>query len=178
MLLDRCPNLGLLTLNISRGCSQRFDIPQLLEGRWPRLRSMMIGDIWILINSLRPEERSTLMAFVAAHANLESFGGVPGQLEELPELPSLRHIRLTSIGQRSHTLPTLVRGLRNVSSITSLSIWFHFITWDCAQNVAMLFRCCSQIVELELYTCRLAPTFVSVHAPYSSTDHSKQCSLG
>lgn len=72
MLIRRCPNLEHLTID-GHSPHAPVDAHGLLRGRWPNLRSVLIGDVvldWHI--GLNPALGKPFRAFLEAHRNLES----------------------------------------------------------------------------------------------------------
>ena len=75
MLLERCPRLEELSIDGPTPSPRIFDIRHVTSGRWPRLRSITLGDMF-LIDSLKGEEQArkdhaAFMAFFIAHPGLK-----------------------------------------------------------------------------------------------------------
>ena len=72
MLIKRCPNLEHLTID-GHSPHAPVDAHGLLRGRWPNLRSLLIGDVvldWHM--GLNPSLGKPFHTFLEAHRNLES----------------------------------------------------------------------------------------------------------
>ncbi|KAF8909635.1 hypothetical protein CPB84DRAFT_1431427 [Gymnopilus junonius] len=75
MLLERCPRLEELSIDGPTPSPRIFDIRHVTSGRWPRLRSITLGDM-LLIDPSKGEEQSrkdhaSFMAFFIAHPSLK-----------------------------------------------------------------------------------------------------------
>jgi hypothetical protein len=72
MLIKRCPNLEHLTID-GHSPHAPVDAHGLLRGRWPNLRSLLIGDVvldWHV--GLNPALGNSFRTFLDAHRNLKS----------------------------------------------------------------------------------------------------------
>ncbi|KDR77173.1 hypothetical protein GALMADRAFT_225310 [Galerina marginata CBS 339.88] len=75
MLLERSPRLEELAIGGSAPSPRMFDIRHVTAGRWPRLRSITLGDM-VMIASTKGEEQArkdhaAFMAFFVAHPGLQ-----------------------------------------------------------------------------------------------------------
>jgi len=163
ILQNRCPNLRELTIDLPLACRREFDPTPLLRCRWPNLHTLLVSDVWGLMDARhRIKYEHALPAFFAAHGDILSFGTVLCQFKAPLELPFLRHLQLTSSGLLTYSLDNLIRPLRTFASLTSLSLWLNFTSeWPCSRYVSDLLKACSQISHLEILTCLSNPTFVS-----------------
>ena len=163
MLQYRCPNLRELTIDLPLACRHEFDPTPLLRCRWPNLHTLLVSDVWGLVDARhRIKYWHAIPAFFAAHGDILSFGTITSQFKAPLKLPFLRHLQLTSAGLSMYSLDDLLHPLRRFASLTSLSVWLNFTSeWDSARNVSDLFKAGSQISHLEILTCLSAPTFVS-----------------
>ncbi|KAH9993572.1 hypothetical protein BJV77DRAFT_944266 [Russula vinacea] len=72
MLIKRCPNLELLAID-GHSPHAPVDAHGLLRGRWPHLRSLLIGDVVLDWHAgLNPALGKPFRTFLDAHRNLES----------------------------------------------------------------------------------------------------------
>jgi hypothetical protein len=71
-MLKRCPNLEELT--IAGSSAHPTDAHRLVEGRWPKLRKLTLGDVIIDWQTAlaNPDAKRPLVAFLEAHDALES----------------------------------------------------------------------------------------------------------
>lgn len=152
MLIRRCPHLEELTID---GLSAvPTDIHLLVEGRWPALRKLAIGDICIdwFSSSLNPTDKRPFITFLEAHPYLESlslsrhtiqpihfaqldstslnhltsFSGTHRQLQALPHIFHLiKSLTLCDpVEIRDFSVQALASLLRDLTSLTSLKIAF------------------------------------------------------
>jgi len=152
MLIRRCPNLEELA--IDGFSSVPTDIQFLVEGRWPRLRNLSLGDVCMdwFPKSLNPGEKRPFISFPEAHLSLEhltlsrhaiqlshftsleagslskmtTLSGTHQQLHALPHLHrSLQSVIFRDpVDTRDVSAPTVATLLRDLPSLTSLKISF------------------------------------------------------
>lgn len=152
MLIHRCPNLEELT--IEGNSTIPADIHALVQGHWPKLRKLTLGDICIdwIARPLTPGEKRPFIAFLEAHPDLKvinlsrhniqpihfssldpaclssvmSFSGTHQQLQALPHLhPSLKQVSFREpVETREVSAPTIASLLRELTSLTDLRITF------------------------------------------------------
>ncbi|TFK44191.1 hypothetical protein BDQ12DRAFT_620074 [Crucibulum laeve] len=152
MLVQKCPNLEELT--IDGASSVPTDIHFLVEGRWPKLRKLMLGDVCIdwIPRPMNPGEKRPFIAFLEDHPHLESlsisrhtiqpihfsalgptslgrvtsFSGTHQQLQALPHLHcSLESVTFVDpVETREVSAPTVASLLRELTSLTELRIAF------------------------------------------------------
>ncbi|EAU91118.1 hypothetical protein CC1G_03286 [Coprinopsis cinerea okayama7 len=152
MLIDRCPNLE--ELGIDGSYSVPTDMHYLVEGRWPRLRKLTLGDVCIdwFPRSLGQGEKRPFIAFLEAHEHLESlslsrhtiqpihlssldpsslsrvtsFCGTHQQLQALPHIhTSLKSVTFRdAVETREVSAPIVASLLRELTSLTDLKISF------------------------------------------------------
>jgi len=152
MLVKRCPNLEGLTID---GYSTvPIDLHFLIEGRWPRLRKLVLGDVCVdwFQRSFNPGEKRPFISFLEAHPDLEtlglsrhtiqpihfnsldvaalnrvtSFSGTHQQLHSLPHLhKSIKSVAFRDpVETRDVSAPTVASLLRELPSLESLKISF------------------------------------------------------
>ncbi|KAF8800240.1 hypothetical protein BYT27DRAFT_6840104 [Phlegmacium glaucopus] len=152
MLIRRCPHLEELTID---GLSVvPADIHLLVEGRWPALKKLALGDISIdwFPRSLNPVEKRPFVAFLEAHPYLESLSlsrhtvqpnhfalldpaslnrltSFSGTHQLLQALPHIHHLikSLTicdPVETRDMSVPAIASLLRELTSLTNLKIAF------------------------------------------------------
>lgn len=186
MLIKRCPNLEELSINgIS---SLPTDARTLVNGRWPNLRQLSLGDVsleWHTPTSTTGP-KSPFITFLEAHPNLLSlkvsrnvpsahfstldpvtlprlteFSGTLEQLQALPHLHgSLKSVTFREPMQTRELTPLAVAGvLQNLTSLVELRISFVLHSmYDSSSLLRSLIASCPQIRHLEL-TCAHKPSF-------------------
>lgn len=152
MLIYRCPHLE--ELSIDGTSTIPTDIHALVQGRWPKLRKLALGDICIdwIPRPLTPGEKRPFIAFLEAHHNLKvinlsrhniqpihfatldsaclsgvtSFSGTHQQLQALPHIhPLLKQVSFRDpVETREISAPTIASLLRDLTSLTDLRITF------------------------------------------------------
>ncbi|EKM74935.1 hypothetical protein AGABI1DRAFT_109723 [Agaricus bisporus var. burnettii JB137-S8] len=152
MLIHRCPNLE--ELSIEGASAIPADIHALVQGYWPRLKKLSLGDICIdwIPRPLTPGEKRPFVAFLEAHKELKviklsrhniqpihfasldptclpsvtSFSGTHQQLQALPHLHhSLKQVTFRDpVETREVSAPTIASILRELTSLTDLRISF------------------------------------------------------
>jgi len=152
MLINRCPDLEELAIEGSS--SVPTDVHCLVEGRWPKLRKLSIGDLCIdwFPRMLEPGEKRPFIAFLNAHPHLEtlslsrhtiqpihfatldssvlsnvtSFSGTHQQLQALPHLHrTVKSVYFRDpVETREVSAPTVASLLRDLTSLTTLKISF------------------------------------------------------
>ncbi|KAF8971198.1 hypothetical protein BDZ97DRAFT_1788255 [Flammula alnicola] len=152
MLIRRSPNLE--ELMIAGFSTVPTDVHFLLEGRWPKLRKLALGDVCVdwFHRSLNPGEKRPFIAFLEAHPGLESlslsrhtiqpihlttldpaalsqvthFSGTHQQLHALTHVHhSVKSVVFRDpVETRDVSAPTVASLLRDLTSLTSLKISF------------------------------------------------------
>ena len=152
MLTGHCPNLE--ELGVEGSSSVPTDIHCLVEGRWPTLKKLSLGDVcWDLCpRSSSPGEKRPFVAFLEAHQYLESlslsrhtiqpihlstlspeslsgvtsFSGTHQQLQALPHLhSSLKSVTFRDpVETREVSSITVASLLRDITSLTELKVSF------------------------------------------------------
>jgi len=152
MLIVRCPNLEELILDgIS---SVPADIHYIVDGRWPKLRKLLLGDVcvdWFPM-SIVPNEKRPFVTFLEDHPLLESlkisrhtiqphhfsalgssalervtsFSGTLHQLQAIPHLhPHVKSVSFCDpVELREISSPAMVLLLRDLKSLAELRISF------------------------------------------------------
>ena len=186
MLIRRCPNLEELT--IEGVSSLPTDAHMLVEGRWPNLRKLTLGDVSIdwVPGPVDPTQKRPFIEWLQAHPNLESlslsrhtiqaahlstldpscfqlssFSGTMQQLQAVPHL----HSFLKSVSFRD-PMPTrevsaqAVAGLlQGLVSLTELKISFVLHSmYDSGSLLRSLIASCPHVQHLDL-TCAGKPSF-------------------
>jgi hypothetical protein len=151
--LERCPTLEELTIGGTAPSPRPFNIQHITAGRWPRLRSLTIGDMAI---QSRHDEKAWLqgneafMKFFIAHPSLQtlsfqhaggsgfpvslslpwfalprikSFGGPPAYIKTLPNPRSIQELTISTLHHSASSLPPTCSILQGLPSLISLSIW-------------------------------------------------------
>lgn len=152
MLIHRCPNLEELA--IDGYSSVPADVHIILEGRWPALRKLTLGDVCVdwFNRSINPGEKRPFITFLEEHPSLESlsmsrhtiqavhfntlepdslpnvtqFSGTHQQLQALPHLHrQIEYVTFRDpVETRDVSAPTVASLLRDLPSLTSLKIAF------------------------------------------------------
>ncbi|KAJ3492567.1 hypothetical protein NLJ89_g11208 [Agrocybe chaxingu] len=152
MLLNRSPNLEELA--IEGYSSVPTDIHFLVQGRWPKLRKLVLGDVCMdwFSRTLNPGEKRPFIAFLEAHPGLESlslsrhaiqpihlasldpdaltnissFSGTHQQLQAMPHLHRVvKSVTFRDpVETREVSAPTVASLLRELTDLTSLKISF------------------------------------------------------
>ncbi|KAF8894365.1 hypothetical protein CPB84DRAFT_1782886 [Gymnopilus junonius] len=152
MLINRCPNLEGLTVE---GYSNvPIDLRFLVEGRWPRLRKLVLGDVCVdwFPRTLNSGEKRPFVTFLEAHPELETlsmsrcaiqpvhfntldidalsrvthFSGTHQQLHALQHVHrSIKSVVFRDpVETRDVSAPTVASLLRELTSLESLKISF------------------------------------------------------
>ncbi|KAH9484904.1 hypothetical protein JR316_0001806 [Psilocybe cubensis] len=152
MLIHRCPNLE--ELGIDGYSSVPADVHLILEGRWPSLRKLTLGDVCVdwFNRSISPGEKRPFITFLEAHPSLKSlslsrhtiqaihfntlepgslpnvtrFSGTHQQLQALPHLHRMiEYVTFRDpVETRDVSAPTVASLLRDLPSLMSLKIAF------------------------------------------------------
>jgi hypothetical protein len=183
MLLERSPRLEQLRIDVSQRSRRVWDTRRVVQGRWPQLRDLELGDCSMAGNaSSRVLMETPFMRFLAAHPalerlrlpslssfpraivlspsslpNLREFSGNVAHIRGLPNLPYIKTLSLVH-QPLSEKMVSLVCGtLRHMKSLTSLSIWLHL---DAQTDHYAVFRnildSCRGLTHLDL-ACSEAP---------------------
>ena len=192
MLLRRCPNLEELTID---GLSSvPTDIQFLVEGRWPRLRKLSLGDVCMdwFPRSLNPTEKRPFISFLEAHPSLEhltlsrhaiqpshftsleagslskvtSFSGTYQQLHALPHLHrSLQSVVFRDpVDTRDVSGPIVAALLRDLTSLTSLKVSFTLHSMYDSGNLLQSLIQSCPMLRHLELTCGHKPSFQLVRA--------------
>lgn len=186
MLIVRCPTLEELVL---RGTSTvPADIHFVLEGRWPRLRKLALGDVSVDLFPPVPGEKRPFIAFLEDHPfidslslsrhaiqphhlstasptaleRLASFSGTLRQLQAL--LPRLQRqigsvTFCDAVELKEFSLPTVAGVLRGLVELAELRIAFRLHSvYDSGNLLVTLIQSCPKLRHLEL-TCGQKPSF-------------------
>jgi hypothetical protein len=191
MLIQRCPNLEELTID---GVSPMpTDAHLLVEGRWPKLRKLTLGDVSIdwLHGPVDPTQKRPFVTWLEAHPNLESlnlsrhtiqsvhlsdldsscfqlssFSGTIQQLQALPHI----HSSLKSVSFREPLLTrdtspqTVASLLQGMTHLTELKISFILHSmYDSGSLLRSLIVSSPHLQHLDL-TCSNKPSFQLVRA--------------
>ncbi|KAG6840685.1 hypothetical protein C0991_005044 [Blastosporella zonata] len=152
MLIYRCPNLEELI--IEGASTLPTDVHTLVDGRWPKLRKLILGDVsidWTPASTADQFDKRPFVAFLEAHTSLESlslskynvlpahlssidpgslhitsFTGTMQQLQALPYLQScLKSVKFRDPVQTREVSAQAVAGvLQGLSHLTKLTISF------------------------------------------------------
>ncbi|KAJ7108514.1 hypothetical protein C8R44DRAFT_884592 [Mycena epipterygia] len=183
MLIERSPRLQKLRIDVSQRSRRVWDTRRVVQGRWPHLRDLELGDCSMAgSGSSRIFMETPFMRFLAAHPALDrlrlpSLSSFPkaiilppsslpnlhefcGNVSHIKGLPNLPHITTLSLVHQplSEKMVSLVCGtLRHMRSLTSLSIWLHL---DLQSDHYAVFRnlldSCRGLKHLDL-ACSEAP---------------------
>ncbi|KAJ7173095.1 hypothetical protein C8R43DRAFT_680726 [Mycena crocata] len=150
MLVEYCPDLEDLVIGGAAPCPRLFDIRPVSYGRWPRLRSLTLGD---LVMQAPPKndgrKEPSFMAFLNTHPQLRcikmqhvggdafpaslnlpsmalpclrTFSGPSSYVRTLPQPWLLQSLSLNGIQHSAASFPRLFSSLEQLTSLTSLSI--------------------------------------------------------
>lgn len=193
MLMHRCPNLEELAID---GVSSfPSDAHCLVQGRWPKLQRLSLGDIIIDWSShAAADQKRPFIAFLEAHPALRSLGlsrrnidplhlssldpdalhltSFVGTLQQLQALPHM-HSSLKSVSfrdamqTREITAPTVASVLQGLPSLTKLKISFMLHSmYDSGNLLRSLIASCPNLRHLEL-TCGHKPSFQLVNPSHN-----------
>jgi hypothetical protein len=191
MLLHRCPNLEELTIE---GVSTLpTDVHSLVEGRWPHLRKLVLGDVSIdwVPGPINPAQKRPFISFLEAHPKLDSlslsrysiqashlstldpgslqlssFSGTLQQLQALPYLHQyLKSVTFRDPMQTREVSAQAVAGLlQGLPGLTELKISFMLHSmYDSGNLLRSLITSCPRLRHLEL-TCGNKPSFQLVRS--------------
>ncbi|KAJ7100221.1 hypothetical protein B0H15DRAFT_819252 [Mycena belliarum] len=183
MLIERSPHLEQLRIDVSQRSRRVWDTRRVVQGRWPHLRDLELGDCSMVGNgSSRRLMETSFMWFLAAHPalerlrlpslssfpkaivlppgalpNLRDFSGNVAHIKALPNLPRITALSLVH-QPLSEKMVSLVCGtLKHMRSLMSLSIWLHL---DAQADHYAVFRnlldSCRGLTHLDL-ACSEAP---------------------
>ncbi|KAG5647179.1 hypothetical protein DXG03_001138 [Asterophora parasitica] len=186
MLIHRCPNLEEL---IVEGVSTLpTDVHALVEGRWPKLRKLALGDVSIdwIPGLVDQGAKRPFITFLEAHPTLDSlslsrytiqpvhlatidpgalqitsFSGTLQQLQALPYLrPHLKSVTFRDPMQtREISAQAVASLLQGLISLTDLKISFNLHSmYDSGNLLRSLISSCPHLRNLEL-TCGNQPSF-------------------
>ncbi|KAF8187063.1 hypothetical protein K438DRAFT_1973237 [Mycena galopus ATCC 62051] len=183
MLIDRSPRLEQLRIDVSQRSRRVWDTRRVVQGRWPQLRDLELGDCSMAgSGASRILMETPFMRFLAAHTELErlrlpSLSSFPraivlppaalpnlrefsGNAAHIRGLPNLTHITTLSLVHQplSEKMVSLVCGtLKYMKSLKSLSIWLHLdAQTDHYAVFRNLFDSCRGLQHLDL-ACSEAP---------------------
>ncbi|KAJ7512735.1 hypothetical protein B0H11DRAFT_5847 [Mycena galericulata] len=183
MLIGRSPRLEQLRIDVSQRSRRVWDTRRVVQGRWPQLRDLELGDCSMSGNgSSRVFMETPFMRFLATHSNLErlrlpSLSSFPkaivlppsslpylrefsGNVSHIKGLPNIPHITTLSLVHQplSEKMLSLVCGtLKHMKSLTSLSIWLHLdAQTDHYAIFRSIFDSCRGLTHLDL-ACSEAP---------------------
>jgi hypothetical protein len=191
MLIQRCPNLEELTID---GISPMpTDAHMLVEGRWPKLRKLSLGDVSIdwVPGPVDPTQKRPFITWLEAHPTLESLNLSRHTIQSaylsdldatslhlssfsgtMPQLQALPHIH-SSLKSATFREPLLTRDvspqavaslLQGMSNLTDLKISFMLHSmYDSGNLLRSLIASCPHLKHLDL-TCGSKPSFQLVCA--------------
>lgn len=176
MLFKRCPNLEELV--IEGFSSFAADAHCLVDGRWPNLQKLALGDVSIDWDSPSPAAKCPFISFLEAHTELQSLGlsrhnidpvqlntldadafkltSFSGTLSQLQELShsysSLKSLTFRDpIWSRDVTTMTISSMLQQLTSLTELTISFMLQSpYDSNNILRTLTLSCPHIHHLHL----------------------------
>jgi hypothetical protein len=161
MLLERCPNLEELTIGGSAPCPRPFNIRHVTAGRWPRMRSLTLGDMAIQFGKDEKtllQESEAFTQFFVAHPSLQtlvfqhaggsgfpsslslprsalpcikSFSGPLQYIKSLPNPRALQELTIPTLHHSTSSLPPICAILQGLPSLVSLSIWIDLSFANC-----------------------------------------------
>lgn len=150
MLLTQCPNLQQLC--ILGSSSVPIDAHVLMEGRWPKLRTLSLGDVsvdWVPGHIPSATRKRPFIEFLEAHPHIESLS-----LSKHTVQPNQLHTLDTSIHQLTSFTGTLaqLQAIPHVhASLKSLSIQDPIMTRETsALAVAGILQGISALEELKI----------------------------
>ncbi|KAK7045618.1 hypothetical protein VNI00_007451 [Paramarasmius palmivorus] len=182
MLLERCPNLE--EFGIDGISTFPTEAHQILEGRWPKLRKLTLGDVVVDRPNIAP--RSPFVDFLEAHPLLEDLSlsranishtelsnlnpdifklrSFSGTLEQLQALSHVHHdlesVTFRESMQTREVTSLVVAGLlQRLTSLTKLKISFTLHSmYDSGNLLKSLISSCPNLRHLELI-CGHRPSF-------------------
>lgn len=152
MLLERCTTLEELTIGGLAPSPRPFNIRHVTAGRWPRLRSLTLGDMTLMLGRGEKallQENEAFRQFFLAHPSLQtlafqhaggtgfpsslslprsalpsvtSFRGPPRYVKSLPNPRYLRELTISTLHHSMSSLPPTCAILKGLPSLSSLSI--------------------------------------------------------
>jgi len=185
LLIARCPHLE--ELDLCGTSTVPADIHFVVDGRWPKLRKLSLGDVSIDLFPLVSGEKRPFITFLEEHPaidslslsrrtiqphhlstlspaaleHLASFSGTLHQLQAIPQLhQQMKSVTLCdAVELREITLPNVASLLRNLVSLIELKITFtlHSV-YDSGNLLGSLIQSCPKLRHLEL-TCKHKPSF-------------------
>ncbi|KAF8639546.1 hypothetical protein AX17_001451 [Amanita inopinata Kibby_2008] len=186
MLINKCPNLEEL---IIEGVSTvPIHTHFLVDGRWPKLRKLILGDVSVdwMTRPLNPGEKRPFIEFLESHKNLRvlgvskhtvlpnhltsinpdhlqltSFSGTHQQLQAIRHLfPVLKSVTFREpVETREVSAPAVASLLRDLTSLTELNISFTLHSmYDSGSLLRSLIQSCPHLQHLAL-TCAHKPSF-------------------
>jgi len=196
MLINRCPDLEVLAIEgLSSVQSVPADIRFLVDGRWPKLRKLSLGDVCIDLfpSYLNPGEKRPFISFLEAHPSLESlslsrhsiqpvhftsldvstlsrvssFSGTHQQLQALPHLHrSLKIVDFRDpVETRQVSAPTVANLLRELPQLTTLKISFILQSMYDSGNLLRSLIQSCPLLRHLDLTCAHKPSFQLVRDP-------------
>ncbi|KAJ7268712.1 hypothetical protein B0H12DRAFT_1096247 [Mycena haematopus] len=180
MLFKHCPNLEELVIEgySSFPAEARF----LVDGRWPRLRKLALGDVSITWDPVVPPGRSSFITFLEAHTELQSlclsrhnldpvqlnsleadtmkltsFSGTLAQLQALSHsYPTLKSLTFRDpVWSRDVTTMTISSVLQQLTSLNELNISFMLHSpYDSNSILRALISSCPHLQHLSLSCVR------------------------
>ncbi|KIY70655.1 hypothetical protein CYLTODRAFT_419611 [Cylindrobasidium torrendii FP15055 ss-10] len=186
MLIERCPDLEELAIDGSSPFP--VDMHMILEGNWPRLQKLYLGDVvldWGMgahhavknpfidflerhpaLQNIKFSRHNVLPQHLASldspDMKLTSFSGT---LSQLASLPPIHYLTLTSVAftesmhTRDVTAVTVGSVLQSMPNLRSLKISFHLHSiYDSGNLLRSLVTSCPYLTHLQL-TCTQQPSF-------------------
>ncbi|KAJ7747250.1 hypothetical protein B0H16DRAFT_1555259 [Mycena metata] len=159
MLFKRCPNLEELV--IEGYSSFPADARCLVEGRWPNLHKLSLGDISIDWDPTSPTTKCPFITFLEAHTEIQSLSLSRHNFDPV-QLNSLGHDGLRQMTCFSGTLSQLQALSHSYSTLKSLTfrepVWSRDVT---TLALASVLQQLTALTELNI-------SFM-LHSPYDST---------
>ncbi|KAJ7778310.1 hypothetical protein B0H16DRAFT_1301134 [Mycena metata] len=183
MLIVRSPRLEQLRLDVSQRSRRVWDTRRVVDGRWPQLRDLELGDCSMAGNgSSRIYMETPFMRFLNLHPalerlrlpslssfpraiillpaslpNLREFSGNAAHIKGLPNLPYIKTVSLVHQPLSAKMVSLVCGTLKQMRSLTSLSIWLHLDAQSDHYAVFRnLFDSCRGLKHLDI-ACSEAP---------------------
>jgi hypothetical protein len=161
MLLERCPTLEELTIGGTAPSPRPFNIRHVTAGRWPRLRSLTLGDMVLQFGKdgkALLQENKAFTQFLLAHPllqtvafqhtggngyppslslprfalpNIKSFSGPPKYIKTLPNPKAVQELTISTLHHSISSIPPTCAILQGLPSLHSLSIWIDLSFTSC-----------------------------------------------
>ncbi|KAF7315425.1 hypothetical protein MIND_00057300 [Mycena indigotica] len=158
MLFTRCPNLQ--ELSIEGYSAFPADAHCIIEGRWPHLQRLTLGDLSVDWSPANSEQKGPFVAFLEAHPELQSLSLSRHNVDPV-HLHSIDHdtLKLTSFSGTLHQLQGLSRSFSTLRSLT-----FRDPLWSRDPTILAIATVLTQLTALT----DLSIIF-TLHSPYDSS---------